>query len=239
MLDPSLLSHCENVAHTVAPELRDRPLYIVDGSTLTDLAIGHHHHDCMGWAHSGIVTNYALRERIGVAWQGPGPIISLLPDAIQSEWGADFRDGVLNTLLHELAHVLPPSPDIPQDDFADVFDVPTIREWQRKKWTEAQARPDPTPGAADDPHGSQFIRIVTHLWARSTLAGWNISSCNLYGGDCWYLSQPPHFVAALLKEICEMRNAPFAEIIATDPPADFLALWRGGLDLFYNRLRRN
>jgi hypothetical protein len=235
MIDDKLLSHCLNIAHTVAPELRSRPLYIVDGTGLTDLPVGHG--DVLGWAWRGNVTNYRLRDYIGSDWEGPGPVISLLPDPIRTEWGKHFRDGVLSTLLHELAHLLPPAPAISDSDFAE-FDVHTVREWQQMKWTEANALPEPPPGTADDPHGPEFVRIVTHLWARSTLAGWSIPGVNLYGGGCWFLSQPAHFVTALLREIVTMREAHFAEIIAADPPSDFTALWQGGLDLFHNRLRR-
>ncbi|MBN2577643.1 MAG: hypothetical protein JXB10_01450 [Pirellulales bacterium] len=235
MLDAALLSHTKNLVFTVAPELRRDPLYIVDAATFDGLPSGHR--DCLGWASGGIVTDYDFRERIGADWIKPGRIICLMQDAIVEEWGREgFRDGALNTVLHEAAHLLPVV-DLPKDDCADLFDTPKIREWQRSKRVEAESLPEPGPGSPGNNHGSQFVRIATHLWARATLAGWNIPSSGLYGGACWFVSQPPHFVVALLSEIFGKRDAPFSEIVSSPTPKAFDELWQGCLNLYYNRFK--
>jgi len=176
-----------------------------------------------------------LRERIGQGWQGPGPVVCLLPQDIEAEWGPEhFRDGVLNTLLHELGHVLPPA-KIPQDDFADLFDVPALREWQRQKWAEADARPAPVPGTADDPHDWQFIRRVCHLWARAKRAGWDIPSIGLFGGSLWFVCQPAHWITALFRELVDMQDATFAQIQNSPPPDEFMQMWEGALQFHFHR----
>ena len=233
MINDAILSDARRLVHAVAPELGTRPLYIVAAATLDGLPSGHR--DCLAWASDGVATDYDFRERIGDGWQGPGPIICLMSDAIVEECGVDrFRDGVFSTVLHELAHLLPPV-DLPKDDCADILDTPQIREWQRAKRVQAESQPVPEPGTPGDFHGPQFVRVATHLWGRSTLAGWNIPSFGLYGGSCWFLSQPPHFVAALLGEIVTMRDAPFSKIVSHEPPTAFTELWEGGLALYNNR----
>ncbi len=233
MLDAALLSDAKTLAYEVAPELRDQPLYIVDASVFDGLLSGQC--DCLGWAADGVVTHYDFRSCIGDEWRGPGPIICLRSDEIIEEWpGEHFRVGVLNVLLHEISHVLPPA-SLPKNDCADLLDTPKIREWQRNKRVEAESLPSPEPGTPADWHGPQFVRVASHLWARSTLAGWNIPSFNLFGGACWYISQAPHFVAALLAEIVTMRTACFGEIVSRPPPEAFTELWGGCLNLYFNR----
>lgn len=43
-----------------------------------------------------------------------------------------------------------------------------------------------------------------------------------------------HYIFALFKEIVEMRDEPFSEIIARDPPAEFTQLWLGNVALSNN-----
>jgi len=231
MIDSGLLSECRELAFVIAPELKKSPLYVVDGSIFDGLPTPPG--DCLGWAHDGSYVDYNIRGRLGESWTTPGPIISLNRHAIQGEYGEQFRDGVLAIFLHELGHVLPPSPHIPKDDRAALFDCQPIRQHQYAKAAEAVALPAPPAGSPDDSHDVRFLRRVCHLYFRAVSCGWTIPmDTNLFGGSCWFCSWPIHYLFKLLPEVIQHRQATFLEIESVPAPAGFIHLWENNLAFY-------
>ena len=234
-LDTSLLSDCKTLAYQVAPELKKRPLYIVPLSLFDGLK-GIMQGRCLAWADSGHPCDFAFRERIGDAWQGVGPLVALDATAIAEASRPDaFRDAVLNVCLHELAHLLPPPAEYPTRDFAELFDVPGIRAHQELRRVQAENAPEPLPDSERNCHNAVFVRTATHLFGRSLLAGWQIPSFDLYGSSLWFLPQPAHLLEILFREVVEMRDRSFREIVASTPPQAFTDLWQECLDFHVKR----
>jgi hypothetical protein len=223
MIDDNLLSHARNLARQVAPELfQRRPCYICCSSLFEGLPVAT---NALGCCFDGRVTFYDFAERIP-NWTRPGPVVVLFGDAIAEDCPPEcYQDAVLSVVLHELAHALPAREDIPEQDHAEVFDCQLVRDWQAKKRQEADSLPDPQPGTPEDFHGIRFVRTAVHLLGRASLRGWQISPYHLFGGSLWYLSQPPHYVLPLMKEIVDHRNDTFTQILATRPPAEFTRMW--------------
>lgn len=231
MIDTALLRDCRELATDVAPELSSHPLYIVDASIFSHLPPLHGGGCVFGWAIRGNgYCDFNIRAAIGESWQGNGNVIALCGDAIQeAAVNADaFRGCVLNVLLHELAHLLP-ARYIPLDDCASLFDCDEIRQYQLAKRAEAEALPELPIDSKDNPHNSAFVRRCVHLWSRSSLAGWSIPSCNLFGGDLFFTSQTPHYLTALFPELVAMRSANFTTIEDNEPTAEFVEMWQGDL----------
>ncbi len=219
MIDAGLLAECRTLATTVGPELASHPLYVCDSDVFNGLPTTR---DCLGWANRmQSATSPLFKDRIP-EWSAPGPVICLDGDAIRNEYGDDdFRDGVLATSLHEVAHLVPVS-EIFCDDVLERMDPSFVHSWQLAKLTEYSDRPAASH-AAD--HGCEFIRLALHCWFRATAAGWTIPIYRLFGPDCPVFLQPPHFLAALMGELTSMQTAPFVEIEAREPPAGFTELW--------------
>jgi hypothetical protein len=233
-IDDTILSHCRNLARQVAPELfARRPCYIVCSSIFDGLPAMPE--SCLGVCFDGRTTFYDFRERIP-GWTKPGPVVILFGDAIAASVLPEyFQDAVLGVLLHELAHALPVRSDIPEHDHADLFDVPLVRERQQGWRLAADALPDPEVEAVDNPHNMQFVRIAVHLLGRAQLRGWQISSFGLFGPDLWFLSQPPHFLLPLMKEIVDCQHDPFSSIVATAPPREFSDMWESAVAFHVRR----
>jgi hypothetical protein len=232
-IDDALLSHCRNIAGQIAPELSRRPLYICCSSIFDGLPAMPA--NCLGVCFSGKEVFYDFRERIP-NWTKPGPVIILFGDAIAAGVLPEFfQDAVLGVVLHELAHALPVRSDIPEQDSADLFDCPLVRERQQGWRLAGDALPDPEVEAVDNPHNLQFVRVAIHLLGRSLLRGWQISSFGLFGPDLWFLSQPPHFLLPLMKEIVDRQHDSFSSIVATAPPRAFSDMWRAAVDFHVTR----
>ena len=220
MIDAGLLAESKTLANTSAPELGERRLYVCDSVIFGDLP--EVHSGCLGWANRmNSATSPLLKDRIP-EWSAPGPVIALDGDAIRSEYGDDFRDGVLATVVHEVAHLVPASDEIFSGDVLESMDPSFVQSWQMAKLSEYSDRPDASH-AAD--HDLQFARRVLHCWFRATAAGWTIPIYRLFGPDCPVFLQPPHFLAALMGELTSMQTSPFVEIEAREPPAGFTELW--------------
>ena len=234
-IDDTLLSHCRNIAFSVAPELRKRPLYICSAELFRGLDLPDD--GCLGLCFDGRITHFAYRERIP-EWTTPGPLIVLFGERIAADVNGDedaFRDAVYGTLLHEVAHALPVRSDIPERDGAEIFDCELVRDWQHNKRQEADALPAPDVDATDNPHNADFVRVAVHLLARARLIGWSISGLSLFCGDLWHIPQPAHWVLVLMREIVELQGEPFAEILSTPSPDEFSQLWERCVNFHFHR----
>ena len=196
MIDATLLSHCHAIVHRIAPELRG--VHIVADDVFDGLT---RNRNCHGYAMEGCFVTFDLAERVPNYTAG-SPVIVLCPDAIRNDSGDDcFRDGVLGTLLHECAHLLPrPSSRISPPDFS-YLDCAPVRARLDERRAEAIALPEPGPDADDAVHGWRFLRRCCHLWSRSRLAGWDIPSAGLLGDAFWFCSQEAHWINSLFREV--------------------------------------
>lgn len=230
MFDATLLSHCRNVACTIAPELRS--VHVVPDSIFDGLTV---QRNCKGYAVEAEQITFDLAERIPDHTPGE-PVIVLCADAIREESGDEgFRDAVLGVLLHEAAHLLPrpvAAGRITPVDFSHL-DCPAVRTRLDERRAEAIAIPEPSPDAADAVHGWRFLRRVCHLWSRARTAGWDVPSTGLLGDAFWFCSQEPHWIVSLFPELVRLRDATFTTIEATEPPAEFMRMWRGAMSTFH------
>lgn len=229
MIAESTLTECRELAIEIAPELSQRPLYIVDARRFDGLPTLS---GCLGWAQPGHFPDFEQRERIP-GWDGPGPIIALDGDAIQDEYGPRYREGALQVMTHELAHVLPVSA-VNMATVADgIHDTPQMRFAIRQHIEDKLSTPSPEPGSVGDHHGMAFVRRCCHLWARAKFAGVSVPINGIFGPDC-AVRATAHAVTELVTEFDQMRSMTFAQIEATTPPTDFQAFWTESLD-FYNK----
>ena len=232
MLDAALLDECRRLAFDVAPELSGSPLHVVSSDVFDGTTI---RRDCLGWSLPTAL-DFALTDRIP-GWSKPGPVVCLFAAEIRDTYGPEhFFTGTLATMLHETAHLVPIPADTWQDRPAE-FDCTEVRALLARKTAEGLEKPIPSDLAPDAHHGIAFVRTVTHLYARSRLAGWDLPHNGLYGGSL-FLPQLPHFLAALLPEVVAGLGKPFGEILDQDPPAAFTELWNSSIELYNSRFQR-
>lgn len=162
-----------------------------------------------------------LGPMAGAFWRGhqsPG-VVRLMVDTT-------LPAGELEAVvLHELSHWLTADEQSP---------APSIAFYQAAAATiedQTQAASDPTMvPAALWSHDISFIRAAAHLWCRA-----------VYRADCYLplpwlafancyptlesISDPGAYVAALMPELKSESTNPIRDILATDAPAEFAALW--------------
>lgn len=215
-----LLAEAHELALATAPELRARPLYVIDA---TQLGADAPCKDCYGFALPSSIPLQVI-DAVGPAWRGPGPVIAL--DLRLMEAAAppgDFETAALSVLLHEVAHILPAAPVSTWSDF------PEMRALHAEAIQAARDAPEPTPGSPDDCHDWRFIRRYLHLWHRAVAAG---SPVGLrYGwlnrlGVCG----PTAYEPLLGPEVEAMAGRTFAEIELAPPPPELLRLWADDLE---------
>ena len=222
MLTESLIAECTQMARLVAPELAARPLYVLNAAELPWLppAAG----DCLGFAIPDFVDCNVV-DALGDRWQGAGPVIILQP--------CDFRPKLLQTMLHELGHVLPAKCPADMRDLVD--DPAKFKTWQHQKLAVGLALPDLPMGDPDDCHDHRFVRRCLHLFTRATAAGYDVPLHGLF--QLPTMTWPAHFLPLVLREAQVMRGHRFSEIEQTPAPEDFLAMWNDCLALYHKYQR--
>jgi hypothetical protein len=150
---------------------------------------------CLGWAD--LATNVITIEARKIA-----------------ELPGDFAQNVLGVVVHEIAHLLPAQPPL-----VDVR-LPKVRQVYDRSIREVIASPLRTP-RRDPAHDMKFYRRCCHAAVRAADAGFEFNLYVLWDGGI--LPQPPHFICQLLPEALRMRSFSFAQIEATEPPAEFTA----------------
>lgn len=208
-----MLSNLTELALKLAPELGSSPLYIVGTDEIGPLPPN----NCLGFASQ--YWNEQFAAKLGDKWRGSGPLIALDFAAIEQEAGANVE----NVLLHEVAHLVPFTS---LGDFSTSITPKLIARQSERLAQGLAARP--IPGAPDDYHDWKFIRRSLHLYFRASALGVRIPLLNLFRR--WWQVWEIHYLLELLPETIAMREATFAEIEATPPPPEFLALWQDNLE---------
>lgn len=224
MIVAELLSDCRRLSLDVAPELRDRPLYVVDSATFDGLAINEGD-DHLG--HASRVPTGAMIERLGDQWQGPGPVVALAVDSIREAFQPEFfRQCLFAIVIHETAHLVP----IADRDVADramvlLVDCEAARVYWELAAQEYNRKASAMIGVAIDPeHDHRFIRRCCHLFYRASLLDWDVEPGPLLGPACPG-GQLAHWISDLLPELHRHRHSPFCEIEAIEPPPAFRRSW--------------
>jgi hypothetical protein len=234
MSSSALFSECHRLALAVAPELGDRPLYLM---TQEEFAGQPSPTACLGWAEAQPVIDYNLVDILGGRWQGPGRVVCLdLPAIAQAAAAPDqVARCTLNVLLHEVGHLVPRT-ELPTRE-AELVPTPAFKQLQLECRKLAIAIPEPEAGAADDPHDWRFIRRCCHLFYRACALGWDIPAMYLFGPRQWQ-SPTEFYLTLLLPECVRMSGATFQEIETEQPPAEFMQLWRQNLSHYPKFLAR-
>lgn len=206
-----------DLAFAVAPELRRSPLYILDRRQ--DMPTP----NVVAYAQSTYCP--LLRDSLAKCnrWIGPGPAIIFVKDDMPMEQ-------LQVVLLHELSHLLPHSPQT-ETDPTDAERETAVRDFS--EWcVKGESFPDSPlwhPG-----HGQEFVRIALHLWWRAALNDVVVPFQDLCCGRRYSLSPAFCYWRAIGNEPLRMRDKSFAEILATEPPAEFTEWWQADLRCWMN-----
>jgi hypothetical protein len=212
---PDILARCRELAFRVAPELRERPLYVIDGAT--SLAAGLSMAGCAGWAQ-GSWMPLPLRDVLGDVYRGAGPIIALDVEVIAAAAEGDDPERCTSAVMvHELAHILPRA-DVPEPNdsgFQRLAD--DVFAKMSNQWFE---RPDVED--LDAMHDLAFIRRACHLTWRAVEAGYDVDIRDVHRqfGLCMRL-----FYGLFTPEAALMAGWSFGQIMATPPPAAAVERW--------------
>lgn len=228
MEDRKLLDECREMLLDIAPELRERPLYLKPAAFFDSLPMNT---DCYGWANSRSSTDYTMRDLFGEEWQGPGAIIALDLPMIrdhQGHMGDEFVTQYIRSVaIHEAAHVVPPPIAM-----RDSPDTPGLRAAQMRMHEIRRDAPDVEPGERFDAHDWRFTRRACHLYYRAVLKGYDCTSWHLVGGEEWRTTLM-YYVFSLLGEVGRLQDADFRTIEdENEPPQAFLDIWQGDLDRY-------
>ena len=206
----------EPILRSIAPrDLDGVPLYVV---TAGDLPAELRLPGADGWTSKNL--DVALADHLRGRWAGRGPaLVVSSPDAV-------------GIALHELAHVL-----------EKPLDLSPVQAGEHREASGALAvacAADCSVGFfAGEPwrhHGAAYVRIALHVLTRH-----NMRECRrrVHPGS---LLLPgffdPHLWAyydAIAPEAGRLADCSFAEIRATRPPAEFIALWRADVTAWLAR----
>ncbi len=229
-----LPARAEALCRAVAPELADRPLYVLLRSELPAELRGDD--DTLGctMTHLDAIVRPEL-ERLG-RWRGRGPAMIIDAEGVATTLARrpresrrrSFLRAFLAVALHELAHIL----DIGIGDANPDMDPPAglVALGRRILAAEASGELPPTNGdSAAIPwrwHEWRFIRIAIHLAHRATLAGIDLSPRDIFDAGEHGLSATWEYAAALGDEPLRMASLDFAAIRSVRVPPAFAAVWR-------------
>jgi hypothetical protein len=212
------------------PELCDRPVYLIDGTTTGR----DEPRDCHAYVSRGGFTDPHLRTLLEHRgdWQGPGSTVVVFFDRIRDAFTEDYDSRLLTTLAHEVAHLLPAVAMIADDP------TPAAAEFSADLHRLFVAVPKIEKTAADLTrwdHDHHFTRRALHVWFRCRLAGLPVPLLGLCAGWRYHQSDPAQYMEILLPELAAMQAATFREIEATAPPAGFVALYESDVRTFFSQ----
>lgn len=226
MIDAEILDECDRLKEAVlAPEKLAHPIHFTDAPRADIVSPFVVAFACPG--------DLLLREHLisRGRWRGAGPIICFVQE--------NPRHKLLGTALHEMVHAIEYRVFTPDRD-------PTAAEREqyeidRREWIANMAKmADAVVNDTEDmppwypSHGPSFIRIGLHLHARSWQAGWEIGLPEMRIADFDYgMSAPWKYMHALGDEPKRMADATSAEILATDPPQEFIDLFHSDVDAWF------
>lgn len=169
-------------------------------------------------------------ERAG-RWRGPGGVVVVdiariagaartRPPGIRRRW---FRMTAYSIIVHELAHValMAPAPE------------PTAGVVQMARATMAEdvdgaatRIPESTPWLH---HELPFIRVALNLAYRARRLGLPVDPWEVANTSSYCLSHTSRYERALWPEIDANPHTPLAELLATEPPPAFAAVWEADI----------
>jgi hypothetical protein len=222
---PDLLPWFEPFAHALVPEWSSMPVYVVD----TNLS------GCHGVAGDDL--DETFRNKIK-DWRGRGACLALDVRGMQKWVKAirrfasaparehHYRTLAVATFIHELAHLLEqPTPYVERA----VSEPPRTKQ---RKLTNFLGHIASMPYSLDESpatlvqHEARFIRIAAHLVYRANQSGVEVLLGDVAAGQSYGLSSGAEYMTTLRAEAEAMAGETFATIKATQPPRDFVALWR-------------
>jgi hypothetical protein len=229
MLTAEQLSEFHAITEACAPELLHQPLSIFDAADIPP-ELRENTSDCLGWTTGGM-RSVAFSSVPG--WRGVGTVVVIDVAAVTEAARSPESIGpcLRGVFVHELAHNLtirPPLSMFPPD-YAPTDGAQRFAQFHL---AGEIAKPEPAPGSDDDHHGIKFVRAVTHVLYRALTAGFNVTCDRLFGGTRLWLAHPEFYLRALVKECADSVGKPFAEIMSTEPPSEFLHTWRGDLNYY-------
>ncbi|NLX55584.1 MAG: hypothetical protein GXY58_10755 [Planctomycetaceae bacterium] len=199
------------MARMVAPEI-DQPLHILRQQDVPRLPVPFARAWCQRQATPA--TQVALQD--AGLWRGPGPVVIFrlpLVDRLES----------FGVFAHEVTHLVPFAPAVSAEysptDLFESFGV--LAAWAAEPPETVAARP---PWA--DGHGPTYIRAAAHVRHRL------LEVCALDIPPRYIVHEGyapldfPSLIRSLRPELGSASlDAPFAEILAAAPPAEFLDLF--------------
>lgn len=222
---PDLLPWFEPFAHALVLEWSSMPVYVVD----TNLS------GCHGVAGDDL--DETFRNKIK-DWRGRGACLALDVRGMQKWVKAirrfasaparehHYRTLAVVTFIHELAHLLEqPTPYVERA----VSEPPRTKQ---RKLTNFLGHIASMPYSLDESpatlvqHEARFIRIAAHLVYRANQSGVEVLLGDVAAGQSYGLSSGAEYMTTLRAEAEAMAGETFATIKATQPPRDFVALWR-------------
>lgn len=221
-----MINRLHDLALTIAPELRDRPLYVLDTAQLVESELPVTP-DAFGFA---IQTHRMLAPIAEIidGYNGGGQVICIDFAAIEAAANPGFEEHVLNgVLIHEVAHCVPAKPigEQTEDQVVRNFEASMLPAWF--------STPQPEPGAEGDFHGPEFIRYCCHLYSRAQAAGFAATIDDVLGYDLLSLK---FYLPLVVGECLTMRDATFAEIQAEPMPEGLEEFWRSDIE-YQNKMR--
>lgn len=209
-----ILEDMRALAVALAPELGQSVLYVVSHPSVLPMPP-----NTRAYVVRGPCAPLEKHLRDVGQWAGPGPTIVFC--AVKS------RDELLVALLHETAHLLPHQPSAE----AAALTPPSIADdtITFAAWAASPSPPADTPRWSYGDHGRDFVRIALHLWWRAVCSGEMAEVNHLCAGSLYDLSAAHWYLRALGREPYAMREATFAEILATPAPKRFDDLWHDDL----------
>jgi len=235
-----LCAEAERLCRAVAPDVAQRPLYVVLRSDLPqEYRFGEESPEGCTLRHLDLILRPVLK-RLG-RWHGRGPAMVIDPQTIAASSRYRprvsrrrvFHPSAMGVVLHELAHILSIEPD-------DV-DPPAglILAGRSLLVAELSGLGVPTngPGAAVPWrwHEWSFIRAVLHLAYRAALLGVKLKPTNVCNASDYGLSSTWRYLAALGDELGRLADNDFATISVISPPDGFVELWEADVHSWLSR----
>lgn len=214
----TLLREAEALCRAVAGrDLGTTPLYLVPQSSLpAQCGSGK---CCLAYTTPSL--DLYMQEHIA-AWRGRGPCMVINDIAMAEEYEpADLEFAMKAHSLHELAHIL-----VRPQLFEERPDACPNKILFESLVVAAATERMPS---ADLPvyfgHEAEFIRTVLHLCHRAARIGFDVRPSLLCAGYRYSLFPAQRYQQALGHEPEHCVEMFFRDILATQPPSEFTALW--------------
>lgn len=219
-----------DIVQAAAPELADRPLYVIDQPS--DLAP---YRTAAGYTGSYLPGAEAWLKRHGL-WRGAGEIIVLdvadIADDLPPESKHRLDERLRQIIAHEIAHQLPVRPPLEILPTSLPEDMEDRLNRKVEDFHQKQVQPQQTRAAMpwDGDHGASFIRRCLHVHYRCDVAGITFPLGGLCAGVGYRLSNPEVYAEELADEPFRLRDATYKRILGTFPPKGFWQLWTDDIE---------